>query len=196
MAIVTMIRMRRKKKRIYSPTKRKILLLLYAGIALGLSRSPRTQGYIFKQLVKEWKEVDKQYLRRLVDEFYNDRLIDWQEKSDGSVKVVLTEEGKRRALEFNIDNIKIKKPAEWDKKWRVVFFDIPEKRRNARDALRDKLKELGFYELQKSVFIYPFVCKDEIDFLIEFFDIRPFVYYADMTNPTNEAKLKLHFDLV
>jgi len=43
----------------------------------------------------------------------------------------------------------------WDKKWRLVVFDIPEKNRLARDALRKKLKELGFAPLQRSTWISP-----------------------------------------
>jgi DNA-binding transcriptional regulator PaaX len=91
--------------------------------------------------------------------------------------------------------MKIKEQGQWDGRWRIVFFDIPEKRRKARDALRDKLRDLGFYELQKSVFVHPFPCRDEIDFVVEFLKIRPFVRYAEMIEPTNEAELKIYFDL-
>ncbi|MDP1722064.1 MAG: PaaX family transcriptional regulator C-terminal domain-containing protein [Candidatus Gottesmanbacteria bacterium] len=47
----------------------------------------------------------------------------------------------------------IKKP--WDRKWRVVIFDIAEVQRTTRNALRDKLRELGFGMLQESVWITP-----------------------------------------
>lgn len=43
----------------------------------------------------------------------------------------------------------------WDGRWRLVIFDISEKERKARDALRAKLKELGFGKWQKSVYISP-----------------------------------------
>jgi len=43
----------------------------------------------------------------------------------------------------------------WDGKWRLVFFDIKEKRKNKRDSLRKKLLELGFAMLQKSTYISP-----------------------------------------
>ena len=43
----------------------------------------------------------------------------------------------------------------WDRKWRIVIFDIQEKQRKKRDALRVKLKELGFGQWQKSVYISP-----------------------------------------
>ncbi|HEY4474397.1 MAG TPA: hypothetical protein VJC06_00535 [Candidatus Paceibacterota bacterium] len=43
----------------------------------------------------------------------------------------------------------------WDKKWRIIFFDIPEKKRRYRDELRSMLKAIGFKEFQKSIWIYP-----------------------------------------
>ncbi len=82
--------------------------MLQAGVALGLSPSPRAYFRILKEFVKEWNKIDKQYLYRIIREFYQERLVDWQEKEDGNIRVVLTELGKKRALEYNIDEIKIK----------------------------------------------------------------------------------------
>lgn len=179
----------------HSPTKQKVLLLLAAGVFLGLSRSPRHQRYILKITIKIWKEIDRQYLYRIIREFHQNRLISYAERDDGTIDIVLTEEGKKRALSFQIDRIKIERPIKWGGKWSLVTYDIPEKKKPAREALREKLKELGFYEWQKSVFIFPFPCRDEIDSLIEFFEIRPHVRYAELNHPTNEAELKLHFEL-
>ena len=189
-----MIRKKR-VKRIFSPNKRKVLLLLQAGFALSLTLSPKRQIWILKQLAKEWKNINRQYLYRIIREFKYEKLVDWKEMTDGSVSIVLTENGKKWALRFNIEEMKIKKPPKWDEKWRIVFFDVPEKVRKARDALREKLRELGFYELQKSVFIFPFPCKDEIDFIVEFFEMRNYVRYAEIVNLTNEEELKIYFEL-
>ncbi|HDZ85162.1 MAG TPA: CRISPR-associated endonuclease Cas2 [Candidatus Moranbacteria bacterium] len=185
----------KKKRKIRSPLKRKALLLLMSGLALGLTHSSRTQKYIFKNLVREWKNIDRQYLYRIIHDFKYERLVDYRESKDGTVKIVLTEKGRNKALSFKIDEMKIKKPMRWDKKWRVVMFDIPEKRRRERDAIREKLKNLGFHELQKSVFVYPFSCRDEIDFIVEYFQIRNCVRYGELANLTNGAELKLHFGL-
>jgi len=183
------------EKKLYSPVKQKVLLLLQAGIALGLAPSPRKQFWVLKQLKKEWGKVNRQYLYRIIHEFKYERLVDWKEKEDGTIEIVLTEKGQKLALKFNFEEMSIKKPASWDVKWRIVLYDIPEKNKKAREAFRKKIKELGFYELQKSVFIYPFPCKDEIDFVVEFFEIRNFVYYGEIDNLSNESKLKLHFGL-
>ncbi len=75
----------------------------------------------------------------------------------------LTEDGEKEAffsiLElYKLDgSIKQKvKPEKWDGKWRIVFFDVPEKKRRYRDELRSMLKIAGFKEFQKSIWIYPY----------------------------------------
>ena len=128
-------------------------------------------------------------------EFNQDKLIDWQENNDGTISVVLTEKGKQTASRFDPDNLSIPQPNHWDKKWRVIIYDIPDNKKAARDALRRKLYELSFKEWQKSVFIHPYPCDQQIDFVIEFFDVRPYVRRGLMTNITNEAEIKLHFGL-
>ena len=180
-------------KYFYSPTKQKILLLLMAGITLGLSRSPNQSFRVLKSLPKEWKEIHRAALYRATKEFYQHRLVSFKEMPNGACELVLTELGKKRALYYKIDELKIPQPKTWDKKWRIVIFDIPEKKRKARDVLRMKLKGLGFYEFQKSVWIFPFDCKDIVDFIIEYFEIRKYIRYLVVESLTNEAELKLKF---
>lgn len=175
--------------------KKKILLLLLAGTVLSFSYSPSKQRKIFKELSKEWKNIDKNKLYYYINEFYNDRLIDYKELDDGSIKIIILEKGEKKVLLYNIDEIVLKKPNQWDKKWRLVLFDIPESIRKGRDALRNKLKDLGFYELQKSVFVHPYPCEDEINFIVEVFNLRSYVKIAEISKITNEENLKLHFKL-
>ena len=99
-----------------------------------------------------------------------------------------------RALTYRFEEMRIEGRT-WDGKWRLVVFDIPEKLRKGRDALRAKIKELGFYELQKSVFVFPYECRDEIDFIVEFFGLRKYVRYGVLEFIDNELHLKEIFDL-
>jgi DNA-binding transcriptional regulator PaaX len=87
------------------------------------------------------------------------------------IYISLTEKGKKEAGSLQIDALKIKKPKEWDKKWRILIFDIPQLKKIHREAFRGKLKELGFQPLQKSVWIHPFDCRDEIELLKDFFGL-------------------------
>jgi DNA-binding transcriptional regulator PaaX len=93
------------------------------------------------------------------------------QKDGKQIYISLTEEGRKRAGKYLIDDLEIKKPKKWDGKWRVIIFDIPDKTKIKREAFRGKLKELNFYQLQKSVWIYPYNCQKEIELLRNFFGL-------------------------
>lgn len=103
-------------------------------------------------------------------------LINLYEKGDRQI-LEITEAGKKRVLEYRLDEIKIERPKKWDGYWRMISFDIPEKRRKGRNALVGKLNDMEIYPLHKSVFICPFEFKDQIDFIGEVFDVRKFINY-------------------
>jgi len=104
------------------------------------------------------------------------RLVSISEKN-GQEILTLSEDGKKRVLHFNLHQMSIKKPRRWDRCWRIVIFDIHERRKQGREALRSKLKQLGFHQLQKSCLVHPFDCRSEIEFLTELFEISPFVNF-------------------
>lgn len=95
------------------------------------------------------------------------------EVRDNQLYIHLTPEGEKEAGRYQINRLKIKSQKQWDKKWRLLIFDIPEVRRVKREALRGKLKELGFFPLQKSVWVIPFPCEKEIKLLRDFFNLKP-----------------------
>lgn len=177
-------------------TMKKILLFFEGGVALSLTRRPDAYFRILKNISKEWKEINRRTLREAIRKLYQSKLIDYKENKDGTVTLVLTEEGKNRVLRYNLDKIEIKKSAKWDGLWRVVIFDVPESLRRGREALAFKLKQLGFYPLQKSVFIYPYECKDEIDFIIEIFNLRPYVRFMIVKKIDIDLDLKDKFKLL
>ncbi len=181
--------------RLKSKTKKKILLFLLAGVAIGLSRSPRKTGYVLRTLPRALRDVNREHLYRCVKEFRNKKLVSYHEDRDGIITLVLSKEGERHAIIYSLESLSITKPLRWDKRWRLVIFDIPEKKRTARDALREKLRELKFYELQHSVWVHPYSCEKEVEFIIEVFDIRPYVRYLETTQLTNDAELRLLYKL-
>jgi|SRR3989344_2852454 len=185
-----------KFERIKSPIKKKILLLLFGGASLGLAHSPIRQIRILKQITKDWRSINRNELIRNLRELYNYGYISWKEKSDGDCEVTITKKGISKIKLLNLDQLSVKKPSQWDGKWRIVFFDIPEKKRKARNALREKLRDLGFYEMQKSVFVLPYECQDEINFVVSIFNIKPHVQYAEMINSTNELELRQFFNFI
>ena len=75
------------------------------------------------------------------------------------------------------------------------MFDIPSNKNKSRDALRWKIKELGFYQLQKSVFVYPFPCEKEIDALGVFWNVRDNIVLMHVSGFEGEEKLKHVFKI-
>jgi hypothetical protein len=175
---------------------RQILSLLLSGIALGLTVSPRRHFWILDNIPRELKRVKKDYLNNAIRRLYISKLVDIKETQDGKTILVLSEEGKKRMLIYNLETLKLKRQDKWDGYWRIIIFDIPERLKYAREWLSRKLKEIGMYQLQKSVYVYPFECKDELDFVIEYFGLRPYVRFGLLKEIDNELHLRKIFDLI
>lgn len=178
------------------PVQKKILLLLEGGLILSLTHRPDAYFRVIKKIAKEWKKINELSLRRSIKRLYQSKMIDYKESSDGTVHLVLSEEGKNKILEYNLDKIEIKKPMQWDKLWRLIVFDIPEKKKLGRMALVSKLKELGFHPMQKSVFIHPYECQDEINFITEMFELAPYVRFLRIKYIDSELDLRDKFRLL
>lgn len=173
----------------------KILLLLETGVLLGLTRRPDRYFRIVKGARKEWGKINERNLRDAIKRLYRSRLVDCQENMDGSTLLILSEQGAQRMLRYHMEHITIPKPARWDGLWRIVIFDIPERFKPGRDALSGKLKHLGFISLQRSVFVFPYECRDEVDFLVEMFQLRPYVRYMIVQQIDTALELKHKFGL-
>ena len=177
-----------------SPIKQKILLLLLGGLAFGYSYTSNQQWKVIKKVSYQWKKINEKELQKQINMLYRSKLVDKKHNPDGSCSIVLTEKGKIKTFKYKFSEMKIKNDI-WDGKWRMIIFDIPEKIRGGRNSLRWKIKELGFHELQKSVFIFPYECKDEIEFIIEYFGLRKYVRYCILNFIDNDIHLRKIFDL-
>ena len=80
----------------------------------------------------------------------------------GHRSVVLTKKGNVMIEAIHTNEYRIPEPAFWDGKWRIVMFDIREKRRTVRAQLRSLLFGAGFLRLQDSVWVYPYPCEEFI----------------------------------
>jgi CRISPR/Cas system-associated endoribonuclease Cas2 len=175
--------------------KKKILLTLLGLAAAGLSYTPRQQQKAFREIGKLWKEnINGKELKSQTDSLYRSKLIHRKNNKDGTITLFLTNKGKMKALTYKFEELKLKRE-KWDGKWRMIFFDIPEKQRFARDVLRDKIKKMGFYELQKSVFIFPYECENEIQFVIEIYGIIKWTRFAVIEKIDNDIYLKNFFGI-
>lgn len=137
---------------------------------------------------------ERRKIMRALDKMKERKLVRIYEK-DGFDVVEITESGKNKVLSYNLENIKITRPKKWDGYWRVIIFDIPEKNKKARRALSFKLNDMEFFPLQKSVFVCPFECDKEIDFVAEFFGVRKHIKCILAKEIENEDVLKRFYNL-
>ena len=117
------------------------------------------------------------------------------QERQGSLSVTLTYKGREHLLKLQRLGLAVPKPAEWDGKWRLVTFDIPEKRRYARDTFRLALKRMGFLKLEGSLWVYPDECRDELALVTEALLLKPHVRYFLVESFDGEEALRAHFGL-
>lgn len=175
--------------------QQKILILLLGGITLSLSGARGHSSRVFKAVRKEWRRIDRRNFNRSLRSLCEQKLLQETRRPDGTVTLKLTEQGRRYASYSSLfgSTIRIKQPKKWDGLWRLVMFDIPEKKRAFRNILRGHLKTIGFIELQKSAFIFPFPCEKEIACLTELYNAASFVRVATVQAIDNEKSLTQRF---
>ena len=105
----------------------------------------------------------------------------------------ITKKGRSRLEKKDIERLRIPRPAKWDKKWRIIFYDIPETSKYHRNLLAAKLNGLGFYQLQRSVWVHPFPCRDEIEKVTSFYKVSSHVTYLETEKIDNQKKLISRF---
>mgnify|MGYP001558577345 CR=1 FL=1 len=113
---------------------------------------------------------------------------------NGKRYVQLTERGER-VLELSGERLATAKPKKWDRRYRLVMFDIPERRKRIRDALRFKMSDVGFLRVQDSAWVYPYDCEEFIALLKAELHLGKDVLYAVIEEIDNDAWIRKHFNL-
>lgn len=134
-------------------------------------------------------------VKRMLIRFKKQKYIRIEYLSDGRVRVNITKNGLNKALTYELESMQIKKPHLWDGKWRMVMFDIPNKYKRVRDIFRMRLKQLGLYQFQESVYAYPYQCFDEIEFLREIYGVAVTVKYLLIEKVEDDKFLRSYFNL-
>lgn len=169
-------------------------LVVVGGILTLSVLAPGILGEINKMLYRKKKSNYEQYRQiwRGFNSLRQKRNLEFVKEEDGYLIYRLSQKGKVKVRKFIIDELSIKKPKNWDGKWRLTIFDIPEKRKNARVGLRKKLSDIGFYQCQKSAWVYPFPCEQEVEFLKDFFNVKSFVKLF-LVDEMTDGKVLYHF---
>ncbi len=115
-------------------------------------------------------------------------------KSEGGY-VRITEKGERKLLELEGMRYQVSKTKKWDGRWRMLIFDIPEKRKSLRNRIRETLMGVGFIKVQDSVWLYPFDCEEFVVLLKADFRIGKDLLYAIVDSLEGDHFFRSHFGL-
>lgn len=135
-------------------------------------------------------------VKAVVKTLIRQKYISVTESPDGKTTVRITKKGLTKALTYELDTMRILKSKKWDRRWRVVIFDVPEKYKDLRNAFRLRLRQLELYQLQESVYVSPHPCFDEVEFLRELYGVAFTTKYLLVEKIEDDASLRDHFGLV
>jgi len=117
------------------------------------------------------------------------------EKRNGRIHMRLTKKGAAEVERTRVGMYTIRRPRRWDGRWRIVIFDIREKRRADRTRVRHLLQGLGFHRLQDSVWVHPYDCEEVIALIKTELRLGADLLYIIADAIDFDRRLREHFDL-
>lgn len=190
----------KKRQKRYAQVKL-VLSLLGKGALLSMGFIAPKTSRLTKDLFKDekgwnvWKQYNTTYLRQTIRRLEKQKLVEVFEDENGRQAVKLTKNGKQKILKYAIEELEIIKPKVWDRKWRLVIYDIPSKKKRLQNIVRGILKRLGFLQLQQSVYLIPFPCFDEMEFLREYYGLGENIKILTATNLEEDAVYRTYFGI-
>ena len=168
-------------------------LIALGGITATALLAPNAVQIFDKPLKKYFAKLDERErqreLQRAIAYMKHYRLI----TENYEHGLAISSKAKDRLIKSNIREIAIKTPKKWDRKWRIIFFDIPEPRKSSRDAFAAKIRSLGFKVMQRSVFVHPFSCREQVKTIAEYYGVARYVTYIVTDHLDNEKALIKRF---
>ncbi|OHA17596.1 MAG: CRISPR-associated endonuclease Cas2 [Candidatus Taylorbacteria bacterium RIFCSPLOWO2_02_FULL_43_11] len=181
-------------KRVKRANLKKALLLSVAaaGVLSVTLLAPNALQALEKMGIINFKKRQKEFINVARERLVEQGLL----TKDSRGLLQLTAKGKQTLRRLELTDFQFKKPKKWDKKWRVLIFDIPEYRRALREKVRRTLRAIGFVRVQDSVWVYPYPCEDLITLLKADFKVGKDILYLVAEEMEYSFKLKKFFGLV
>lgn len=194
MQVEEKVRQRAKRQKIQNAVLASVHLTAGLGLLLMAPNAVRLFTYVEKHIGPRPRLNRRmsQAINRLRDRGLVERI-----QTDKGIALRLTRKGAELAtsLEEEEKHFEIRKPKKWDEKWRIVIFDIWERRRGVRDRLRTLLQRNGFVKIQNSVWVHPYDCEELLVFLRTNLRLGKGIVYIVAEEIENDSALREHFGL-
>jgi DNA-binding transcriptional regulator PaaX len=107
----------------------------------------------------------------------------------------LTPKGYAALSKYELHQAAITPLKRWDNKWRIIVFDVEERKSNLRNKIRRLFERIGLVRLQDSVWICPYPCEDIIELAKTAYCIRRNVIYLVANRFSGDEKLAFNFGI-
>lgn len=105
----------------------------------------------------------------------------------------LTAKARRRLAKVEIDALVLKPKKIWDGRWRIVVYDIPSSQQTARHQLQSNLLRYGCIMLQKSTWITPFPCRQDVAAIASQYKVDSYISFFEAINLDNAEQMIKRF---
>lgn len=171
-----------------------IVMSLYAATAMTLMLAAPNTVQLLKKVDPDMakKRHPSRRISQAISRLKSKGFVEWDKEG----KLVLTGKGKHYADKLESkDRLNLQVPKRWDGRWRIVIFDVWERRRPVRDRLRSLLGKIGFIKVQDSVWAYPYDCEELLVFIKTELKLGSGMLYLIAEGIEGDAWLRQHFKL-
>ena len=146
------------------------------------------------QLFEVEEDDDKKRLQDSLYRMKSQGMISLTKKNNKQI-YTLTKKGEEKLQKLLISEIEFPIENKWDGYWRCIMFDIPNTKKRARDLFSSKLREVGCVQFQKSIYVYPYACRSQLDQLLDFYFLNKYAQYLVVldSNEFDHIRKKFNF---
>ena len=142
---------------------------------------------------KEWKKYNTWRLRQVIKRLQKQKLVEII-NVDEQLVVKISDRGRQKVLKYDLE-IMVLDQTNWDGKWRIITYDIATAKKWQRQFFRQTLNRMNFLKLQRSVYLTPFKCINEIEYLRQICEVGNEVILLTVHGIENEQAYKEYFGL-
>ncbi len=150
----------------------------------------------FKHALRRLTGCTASQLDRITSEIKRQALVDVSVDS-GEIHISLTPAGAHRLIKYQADSLVVKAQTNWDGRWRMVSFDIPKGKSAEKVYLYRRLRELGFFMMQKSLWVHPYPCHNVLRQITDYINLTRYMTFMEISQLDQQSSSRLlkHFSL-
>lgn len=168
--------------------------LIFPGLPMIVGKGAKEYGKSqWEKKKKEWDKYNLWRLRQMIKRMQNSKFVEIV-KENGVQSIKITEKGKRKLLSYDIEKISLD-DTKWDGSWRLIVYDIGTEKKANYEIFRRTITKLRLLKLQKSVYLTPFKCEDQIEYLRQLFEIGDEVIILKVGSLENETAYRKYFGI-